>query len=55
MIKGVDLFDLFLVHVFILDGTLTIYFAICLQVPLMISKLLLLVEILPENEVSLYK
>jgi len=54
MIKGDDLFDLFLMHVFNFYATLTIAFAVCLQVPLLISKLLLLVEILHENEGSLH-
>lgn len=34
MVKGVESFDLFPVHVFILDDTLNVALAVCVQVPL---------------------
>lgn len=39
-------------HVFIVDDTLIVAFLVCVQVPLLFSKLLLLVKILPHDDVS---
>jgi len=53
--KGVDLFDLFVVHALIFFYVaLTTDVVVCLQVIHLMFKLLLLVESLPENEVSLH-